>query len=163
MDQNECYHLEIKHEDAPMFDELVNMQKELQLRIMPNFCDENRSIAEIAEFFMKNKHALEEELAETLNALGGTHDPLQTELGKANPPLGSAAWKWWKNSNKFLAETHTIEDLSGRDMLELKMEIVDQFHFFMNQMVAINMTGSELYSMYKSKNAENFRRQRNGY
>lgn len=158
MDQNNCHQLEISMEEAPQFDELLNMQKQLQLRINPDYCNPNNSIAEVADFFFKNKHALEEELCETMNALGGTHDPLKgTDIF-----LGSAAWKWWKKNHK-LATTHTLKDLSDRDILELKMEIVDQFHFIMNEMVLINMTGSELYSMYKSKNAENFNRQENGY
>lgn len=162
MDVNKCSELKIVYEEAPQFDEIVNMQKALQLRIDPLFCSENQSIADIASFFMKNKHALEEELCETLNALGGTHDSLQTVVGSANPPVGSGAWKWWKKSH-LLAEAYTIEALSERDMIELKMEIVDQFHFFMNQMIKIGMTGSELYSMYKSKNLENINRQENGY
>lgn len=149
---NECSGLEIKMEIADQFDEILEMQKTLQLRIDPEFCNPTESIASVARFLLGNKHALEDELSETMDALGGIHDG-----------FGPAAWKWWKKDNKGIMENMVIADLSDRDTKELKMEVVDQFHFFMNQMIKIGMTGSELYSMYKSKNAENFNRQNNGY
>ena len=158
-DQNICHDLPIQNLVSKDLDELVNMQKALQLRIDPSFCDPGESIASIAEFLMKNKHAFEEEMIEMMNALGGTHDP----VGSSGKILGSGAWKWWKESNRTEARAFTINALSGRDRIELKMEIVDQFHFFMNQMIKIGMSGSELYSMYMAKNAENFNRQNNGY
>lgn len=149
---NKCSGLQINYEVAKEFDEILDMQKSLQLRIDPNFDDPNESIASVARFLLANKHALEDELSETMDALGGIHDG-----------IGSGAWKWWKKDNKLQAENQRISDLSERDIIELKMEVVDQFHFFMNQMIKIGMTGSELYSMYKSKNAENFNRQNNNY
>jgi len=149
---NECSDLIIEQEFSSHFDEIVNMQAALQHRIDSKFYNPNENLASIGRFFLANKHALEDELGETLDALGGIHDG-----------IGNGAWKWWKRSNQMEAEYMTIKDLSYRDLLELKFEIVDQFHFFMNQMIKIGMTGSELYSMYKSKNAENFNRQDNGY
>jgi hypothetical protein len=150
--ENTCSQLVINYETAKEFDEILDMQKSLQLRIDPNFDNPNESIASVARFLLGNKHALEDELSETMDALGGIHDG-----------FGPAAWKWWKKDNKGIMENMTIKELTERDTIELKMEIVDQFHFFMNQMIKVGMTGSELYSMYKSKNAENFNRQNNGY
>lgn len=149
---NTCSGLNIVMENAKEFDEILNMQAALQERVQPGFYNPNESIASIARFMLANKHALEDEMGETLDALGGIHDG-----------LGSASWKWWKKANREEMEQMNINDLSDRDKIELKMEIVDQFHFFMNQMIKVGMTGSELYSMYKSKNAENFNRQNNGY
>lgn len=151
MDQNNCHDLKVEYLHSPDLDLLVKSQMRLQQRIDPNFHHPDESLASIAEFLMKNKHALEEEINETLNALGGTHDG-----------IGSAAWKWWKKDNQ-KAKEMKISDLSERDLLELKYEIVDQFHFFMNQMIKVGMTGSELFSLYFTKNKENFNRQENGY
>lgn len=161
MDENKCYHLPIVYEVADQLDELVNMQKELQERIQPGFYDPNESLASIANFIMKNHHASHEEECEFLNALGGTHDLL--DIPQSTKVLGSGVWKWWKADNRIIAPEATFSDLSERDQIEAKMELVDRFHFFMNEMIKIGMTGSELYSMYKSKNAENFNRQNNGY
>ena len=130
---------------------LLLMQKGLQLRIDPNFCDPNESLKSISDFMIKNKHALEEELCETLNALGGVNDG-----------IGSAVWKWWKKDHQ-KASQMTINDLSERDKLELHLEIVDQFHFLMNQMIKTGMSGSDLFNLYILKNEENFKRQDNGY
>lgn len=154
MDANQCYHLPIIMEEASQFDEILNMQKQLQERIQPGFYDELESLGSIADFVMKNHHASHEEEIEFLNALGGTHD---------EGPR-SAVWKWWKKDNKLpITRVMTFSELSERDQIEAKMELVDRFHFFMNEMIKIGMTGSELYSYYKSKNAENFNRQNNGY
>jgi hypothetical protein len=160
-DQNTCSNLEIKLEHSDHFEELLAIQRSLQVKIDPHFINDRDSIAQIGRKMMCNKHALEEELNEMLNALGGTHDPLEPFVTNSGI-IGSGAWKWWKKSN-VIAGRYTINALSERDLIELKMEIVDQFHFFMNNMLLIGMTGSELYSMYKSKNAENIRRQENNY
>lgn len=149
---NKCSELEIDYTKIPTFPEMLNIQASLQERIMPGFYHPKNSIANIATFFIANKHALEDELGETLDALGGTHDG-----------IGAAAWKWWKADNTLKAPEMTLSNLSERDLLELKFEIVDQFHFFMNQMVKIGMTAEELASMYVAKNKENFNRQERGY
>lgn len=153
-DKNNCSHLVINYEEAKEFDEIVNMQKSLQERISPGFYNPNESLASIAEFTMKNYHASHEEEDEYLNALGGNNH---------GPGPGSACWKWWKAENKTTAQTMCFNDLHPDDQLEAKMELVDKFHFFMNDMIKIGMSGSELYSMYKSKNLENFRRQDGKY
>lgn len=148
---NSCSHLQYENVPCPQLNEMLELQKSLQERISPGFYSENESIDSIAKFFLANKHALEDELGETLDALGGIHDG-----------IGNSSWKWWKANNK-LAKTMTINDLSTRDLLELKMEIVDQFHFFMNQMIKVGMTGDELFNMYMSKNQENVNRQEQNY
>jgi len=149
---NTCSDLVIPNYKSADLDLLIQMQTKLQLKIDPEFNNPTESIASIARFLLGNKHALEDEISETMDALGGIHDG-----------FGSAAWKWWKKDNKGIMEEMTINELSDRDKIELKMEIVDQFHFFMNQMIKVGMTGSELFSMYMAKNEENHNRQNNGY
>ena len=150
--ENSLEHVEVPFFKSDDLDRLVNIQKSLQERIQPGFYSPFESVASIADFFMKNKHALEDEMGETLDALGGIHDG-----------FGSAAWKWWKQDNKGIAQETTFSMLSERDQKEVKFEIADQLHFLLNQMVKIGMTGSELYSIYLAKNQVNIDRQDNGY
>lgn len=149
---NQCFNLPVEHIESPDWDKVFEMQLSLQKRIMgPDFDSQDNSLQNVADFFIKNKHALEDELSETIDAIGGIHDG-----------IGSAAWKWWKKDNDF-ADSATLRNLSERDRLELAFEIVDQMHFLINQFVKLGITGSQAYSLYMSKNAENFNRQENGY
>ena len=109
------------------------------------------TLKDICDFWLMNKHALTDELHEMFDALGGIDDG-----------IGNSVWKPWKNDN-LEAKSMTVKNLSDRDLSELKFEIVDAFHFLINFAVSINMTGSELYSMYISKNLENTNRQKNNY
>lgn len=152
MDQNECYHLEIDYKPFPQMQEMLDMQRKLQERIIPGF-GQPLPLAVIAEEVMKQHIASREEEVEFLNSLGGTHDQ--------GPRSG--VWKWWKKDNKGMAMQMYFTDLSERDKIESKMEIVDRFHFLMNEMLLIGMTAEEFYSMYMAKNKENFKRQDNGY
>lgn len=146
---NECKDLNVIMVQSDHFDRVFNMQKDLQLRLGNNF--EGKSIKEISNYFLFNKHAIEDEMSEMMDALGGIKDG-----------IGNGAWKTWKN-NHDKASSMTIKSLSKGDLKELKMEIVDMFHFFMNFAIAINMTGSELFSYYIAKNKENHERQNNNY
>ncbi len=146
---NECAHLEIGNLTSKDFDDVVNIQSKLQEKIGTDFS--KMKLYEIAVFWMSNAHAENDEFGEMIDALGGINDG-----------IGNGVWKWWKQDNK-KAKNMTINDLSEKDLLELKFEIVDKFHFFLNYMVSIGMTGSELFNMYMSKNSENFNRQENGY
>jgi hypothetical protein len=149
---NKCHQLPLDLTITPTFTEMLAMQKSLQERVMgPDFYSPYNSIGHVAEFFVSNAHALNDEIHETIDAVGG--------IGKG---FGSAAWKWWKKDYA-QAQTTPLSDMHPEDLLELKYEIVDQFHFFMNQMVKIGMTADELASMYVAKNKENFDRQERGY
>ena len=57
----------------------------------------------------------------------------------------------------------TFDDLSEKDKLELKFELADSFHFYMNMFFALDMSAEELFTFYYAKNAENHRRTQNGY
>lgn len=149
---NKCHQLPLDLTIIPTFPEMLAMQTLLQKKLMgENFDSPNNSLSSIALFFLGNKHALEDEISETIDAIGGINDG-----------IGSAAWKWWKKDH-MKAHELTLADLSPEDMLEFKYEIVDQFHFFMNQMVIIGMSADELASMYVAKNKENFDRNERGY
>lgn len=108
------------------------------------------------DFFMWNTHAQADEAHEAMDALGGIHDG-----------IGSAVWKPWKKQHELTKEPHpeliTFNDLSERDTVELKMELIDELHFLFNKMHAAGMTTEELFNFYFAKNKENIDRQKRGY
>ena len=56
-----------------------------------------------------------------------------------------------------------FSDLSEKDQIECKFEIIDMLHFFLNYAISIGMTPKEVYNMYMAKNKENRERQLRGY
>jgi dimeric dUTPase (all-alpha-NTP-PPase superfamily) len=60
--------------------------------------------------------------------------------------LDEVNFKWWKNKKP--VNEHA-----------LKEELVDILHFFVSMCLSAGLTPEELYTIYKEKNAENFRRQ----
>lgn len=55
-------------------------------------------------------------------------------------------FKWWKNKKPVNEQA-------------VKEELVDILHFFVSMCLQAGMTPEELYTIYKEKNSENFRRQ----
>lgn len=150
--ENQCFNLPIENLSSPDWDKVFEMQLSLQKRIMgEDFDSQNNTLANVVDFFIKNKHALEDELSETIDAVGGIHDG-----------MGSSAWKWWKKDHG-MADVRALSVLSEKDRLELAFEITDQLHFLINQFVKIGITGSQAFSLYMAKNKENFDRQERGY
>lgn len=60
--------------------------------------------------------------------------------------LDEVNFKWWKNPKKVNPDS-------------LKEEVVDILHFFISICLKAGLTSEELFNLYKSKNAENFKRQ----
>jgi|TARA_B110000908_G_C10200479_1_gene425076 hypothetical protein len=147
---NKCSDLNIENKKSDSLDHIFEIQKKSQENNY-NFNFEDLSLKEIADIWFSNKHALDDEICEMFDALGGVKDG-----------IGNAAWKYWKKDHS-KAKEMTIKDLSKEDLLELKFEIVDAFHFLINFGVSIGMTGSEFYNLFVSKNKENTDRQKRGY
>ena len=55
-------------------------------------------------------------------------------------------FKWWKNKKPINERA-------------VKEELVDILHFFVSMCLQAGMTPEEMYTIYKEKNSENFRRQ----
>lgn len=144
---NKCASLSFARLQSDHFDTIFNLQAAFQKRLGTDF--NSMTCQERADFCMKNSHAFHDEVSEMMDALGGINDG-----------IGSAVWKWWKWNNQ---KNISFNDLSDDDLLELKFEVVDMFHFFINFALACGMTGSELFSMYLAKNRENHNRQNKGY
>lgn len=117
---------------------MLEMQRKLQLVMPPP----NRVPADLrgddrAQFVTWNMFAIEDELHEAIAEMG---------------------WKPWATSRH----------LNGPEMLK---EMVDAWHFFMNVLLVIGgemgwtteQTADEFTKMYIAKNAENIRRQEDGY
>lgn len=66
-------------------------------------------------------------------------------------------YKEWK--------TYTTEqrELTPEELLEVKYEYIDMFHFFLNIGLCLGVTGEEFEKLYLTKNKENFNRQSRGY
>lgn len=159
---NQCKDLEIENlysESKNTLHDLFTLQKDIQENVYGYNFEELRSqpISKMKDFFMWNTHAQVDEAHETMDALGGIHDG-----------IGNAVWKPWKKRHEetksvFTPTPMVFNDLSGRDVKELKMELIDELHFLFNKMHAAGMTTEELFNYYFAKNKENRERQKNNY
>jgi len=147
---NTLNHLKVGEEVFDQFDRIFKLQKDIQEGTY-GYKFKDMSLDQIAQFWFMNKHAMEDEVSEMFDALGGINDG-----------IGNAAWKPWKQKNA-LARELSIGDLSDDDRKELLMEYVDIFHFFINFGVSAGFTGSEVANAYIAKNKENINRQKNNY
>lgn len=153
---NSCADLEVIDlfsKSVNTLDELYNLQKDIQETVYGYDFEKMRSgsLEDFRRFFDWNYHAIQDELRETFDALGGIKDG-----------IGNAVWKPWKSANNKISEM-TFNEMSESDKKELKMELIDIQHFLFNMMLAAGMTSQELFNYYFSKNEENRARQKRGY
>lgn len=154
---NKLSHLKVDKKHYPDMELLFNTQRKLQKYLaetkgrdsMDITQPEKYSLRQLSDWMLRNKHALDDEFSEMMDALGGIDDG-----------VGSVAWKWWKEGH---FKKDGIESLSDNDIKELKMEYVDMLHFFINMGILLGMNGSEVMNMYMAKNKENIKRQEDGY
>lgn len=130
--------------------DIYNLQKNMQENLF-GFRFEEMTLQEIKDYWLTNSHADTDETHEMFDALGGINDG-----------IGNAVWKHWKKDHE-VASKMKVKDLSESDLKELKMEIIDKLHFFLNWAISISMSPQDLYNMYISKNKENWDRQKRGY
>jgi hypothetical protein len=130
--------------------DLFNLQKDIQENVYGYDFKKLQSgpLPKMREFFDWNYHAIQDELRETFNALGGMSDG-----------ISNGVWKPWKKSYHEKAPNMSYDSMSDRDKKELKMELIDLQHFLFNLMIAVNMSPEELMNFYFAKNLENRNRQ----
>ena len=154
---NECKDLLVENgyvKSTNHLDKLMTLQKNTQEGVY-GYDFSNMSLGEIKDFWLWNTRAIDDEISEAYDALGGvSNDGVKS--------IGNSVWKPWKSNHKKAYEMK-ISDLSDDDQKELKMELVDIQHFIFNLMISVGMTPEELYNYYISKNKENIRRQENNY
>jgi hypothetical protein len=150
---NECKDLEIidfYEKSTTHLADILNHQKTMQETTYGfNFAD--MSIRDVMNFWHVNTHALNDEIHEMTDALGGIKDG-----------SGNAVWKYWKTDfSKY--ENMKVSELSKGDTKELFMEFVDVLHFFMNYAASIGLDAKTIFNFYFAKAEENKRRQKEGY
>jgi phosphoribosyl-ATP pyrophosphohydrolase len=154
---NSCAHLEVEDvftESQNTLADLYNLQKDIQENVYGYNFEELREnpLNEFRQFFDWNYHAIQDELRETFDALGGIKDG-----------IGNGVWKPWKKSYHEKAPEMSFNSLSESDKKELQMELIDIQHFLFNMMLASGLTPADLMNMYFAKNKENRERQKRGY
>lgn len=155
---NSCADLKVDEnlfiESTNTLSDLYNLQKDIQENVYGYDFEELRKLplSKMREFFDWNYHAIQDELREVFDALGGVHDGVQ-----------SGVWKPWKKAYREKVPQMSFETMSDRDKKELQMELIDIQHFLFNMMLAVGLTPKDLFNMYFSKNAENRERQKRGY
>jgi len=105
----------------------------------------------LVEFLLLNKHAMDDEFGEMLDALGGVKDG-----------IGNAVWKHWKKDNE-LSKTMTLDSLSEGDRKELLFEVCDIMAFMLNIPIALGFKAEDVFDYMFTKIQENQKRQENGY
>lgn len=142
--------IKVGYEGIDSLSNLMKLQKDIQQNVYGyDFEQMREKIGSLKEFYDMNYHAIQDELREVYSALTGIHS-------------FPNCWKKWK-SNHGVAMNRKFDDLTPDEKKELRMELVDIFHFFLNMCIAIDMTPEMLFNYYHAKNKENKERQIRGY
>lgn len=137
---------------------MLNAQNSLQVHLSETVegnkrPDKLNDIGEIYDWLRNNKIALDDEFREVVDALPGMNLPEKER---------SALWKTWK-ANHLKLRNKKITELEPNELKELKFELIDMWHFFMNMMLSLNISSKELFTYYYYKNLENLRRYNSKY
>lgn len=160
MDEAHVMYQEAMKEGLNPLDIMMQMQASLQTELCrryPNRCDSldpnnQGTCGGMLDFLRLQDDFIADELRELYTSLGGM----------SNGRDASSIWKPWKSTHEDRRMTY-FSDLSPEDQLEVKFEMIDTFHFIMNKFIALGMDSEEIFKLYYLKNAENFKRQENGY
>ncbi len=150
---------QLKYDGVDPFQYMLNMQYDLQIALAEKKPEHNPRPDELVtlgdkfNWLRENKQAFDDEYREILDALPGVDTPAKDR---------SALWKRWKTKYNDI-RSKTFADLSNDELKELKYELCDSFHFYMNFFFAIDMSAEEMFVYYYFKNAENHRRSQEGY
>lgn len=155
---SEKYH-DLVQDGIDPFEHMLSMQYDLQRALAkkskglipsPN---DLLSIGEKFDWLRESKQAFDDEYREIIDALPGMSLPEKDR---------SAVWKRWK-ANYNDVRDRDFDDLTKDDLIELKFELCDAFHFFLNMFFALEMDAKDMFVYYYHKNAENHRRAQEGY
>lgn len=149
----------IRSNGEQYLDSMIGMQRALQTKLAiekpeMNLNPQNLDTAgKVVDWMRTQKDCIDDEFRELLTSLGGM---------SGGEKDASGVWKAWKANNLEKRAT-LISDLSPEDQLEIKFELIDIWHFFLNMNVALGMDSQEIFELYFLKNKENFDRQNRGY
>lgn len=151
----QCSHLLIEdsyNNSENTLKDLIDLQKTIQSDVYGyDFKQMRDKMSKLVDFWKWNQLAIQSELMEAFDALGGVQDG-----------IGNAAWKPWKKKHQDI-QNMQLSDLSERDLKDLKMELIDIQHFLFNLMISVGMDAEEIFNYYVAKNQENIERQKRGY
>lgn len=152
-------YVRILKEGKDPFEHMLKMQFDLQMALANKSPKHNPKPNELLtlgqkfDWLRENKQAFDDEYSELIDALPGMSMESKDR---------SAVWKRWKSKYDEV-RSKTFDDLTPEDIRELKFELVDSWHFYMNMMFAIGMDAEEMFVYYVAKNQENHRRSQEGY
>lgn len=130
---------------------LMQLQYEIQTNVYKyDFATMQKHMGDVRQFCDMNYHAIQDELREFFEALGGMHS------------YKKAIWKPWKKDFQ-AAQERPLFEMSEAEITELHFELIDIFHFLFNLCIATGLTPQRLFDMYYAKNRENIERQQRGY
>jgi len=145
MERQEMKDLELFQAPAE-FDPLES-QRELQRKIWARGVNEGRAPVP--------HHATAVTYEQLLQRIRFNHE---ADAAEKIEMLDWLPWKSWKTYEVYL-DKPVDEDTR----LELKFELIDRFHFMLNEALALGMTWSEFMDIFFTKQLENHRRQGEGY
>jgi hypothetical protein len=141
------------------FGYMLQMQYDLQKSLhskLPEQTQDVENLKTIGEKYIwlrDNKIAFDDEFSELIDALPGMSMDAKER---------TSLWKNWK-SNRDKVRSINFSDLSDDDKKEAKYEAIDAFHFWMNMLIAMELTAEEIFCYYYTKNAANHARYQSGY
>ena len=137
---------------------MLNMQKSLQDKLADSLgriprIENIKTKGQLLDWMEDQKRAFDDEFREMVEAIAGME---KSEKER------SAIWKKWK-SNYEQIRAETVDSLSDFERKELLFELADMQIFYMNMMLALNVSYEDMYVLLYHKIAENFARQERGY
>lgn len=137
---------------------LFSMQKSLQDKLADSLgriprIEDIKTKGQLYDWIEDQELALRDEHRELVEAIAGMEKPEKDR---------SAIWKKWKAKYNEL-RNEPISSLSDFEQKELKFEIIDALHFYINKLLALGIDPKEMFILYYLKNKENFARQERNY
>lgn len=139
---------------------MIEMQNHLGVVLSEKY-DHYKNPNELADMTLNHIYSwlrdqidfLNDEFKELVDALPGS------SLDKNDR---SALVKNWKYKYKEI-NNRKLSDLSEQEKLDILMEFIDMFHFFMNITMPFKLTEKDIFILYYIKNRENIKRWNNNY
>jgi len=105
-----------------------------------------------------DQHLPAADLHELLTRIRWNKEQYDREHVEMLDQLPSKSWKTY-------GEMHPLDLLDQHPelVLELKYEVIDKWHFLLNEAIALGMDWDEFLTIFRTKQVENHRRQDEGY
>ena len=142
------------------FGYMLKMQYDLQKALYKRLPEQVMNVDDLDtlgkkyDWLRDNKIAADDEFSELVDALPG--------MSVMNAKDRTSLWKAWKGKRNEVRNMK-FSELSVPDKNEAKYEAIDMVHFWMNQLIAMELDAEDIFKFYYTKNAENHRRAQNGY